>query len=193
MYEEILSESLKKIPGVLKNNEIPNARYLIYNSNLMIEMMDTMVYLVALSNPISATSEPIGFTITINENKELVPSPLDKNSIMILFNYYSYYSTIAIKNPLIADDPNVQDDPEFDKLMQLKSAEGMKLYKLRNTELYGTTFIPIFTGFPALTKSDSIAVKVYKDDIDGYSVVEYTIFKNKLKENIRMYFRILNL
>ena len=192
MYEEILSESLKKIPGVLKNNEIPNARYLIYNSNLMIEMMDTMVYLVALSNPISATSEPIGFTITINENKELIPSPLDKATIMLLFNYYSYYSTIS-KNTLIADDPNIQNDPEFDKLLQLKSSEGMKLYKLHNTELYGTTFIPIFNGFPSLVKADSISVKVYKDDIEGYSVVEYTIFKNKLKENIKMYFRILNL
>ena len=193
MYDEILAESLKKIPGVLKNNEIPNARYIVYNGILMIEMYDTMVYFVSLSNPISAVSTPIGFSITINENKELVYRLLDRKNISQLMNYFNYYNNIPNTNPLIANSPDIQSDPEFTKLLQLKSGEGMKFYKLHNTELYGITYIPIFNGFPALAKSDGISAKVYKDNIEGYSVIEYTIFRTKLKDYIKMYFRIVNL
>ena len=193
MYDEILAESLKKIPGVLKNNEIPNARYIVYNGILMIEMYDTMVYFVSLSNPISAVSTPVGFSITINENKELVYGLLDRKNINQLMNYFNYYNNIPNTNPLIANSPDIQSDPEFTKLLQLKSGEGMKFYKLHNTELYGITYIPIFNGFPALAKSDGISAKVYKYNIEGYSVIEYTIFRTKLKDYIKMYFRIVNL
>ena len=77
--------------------------------------------------------------------------------------------------------------------MKLKSAEGMKFFKLPNDSLYGTSFIPVFNGFPYTVKGDSISIKVYTDDIEGYSVVEYSIYKTKIKDTVKLYFRILNI
>ena len=192
---EILTESLKKIPSVIKSNEIPNARYLIFHGNLMIELYDTIIYLVSLSDPICNTYEPIGFKIEIDQNKNLVPYDIDTTITMILYRYFNYYTAIprCIATPKIASKEDLQDDPDFNKLMQLKSADGMKFYKLQNDSLYNITYIPIFNGFPAIVKSDRLSVNVYKDEILGYSVIEYIIYKNKLKDYVKLYFRTLNI
>lgn len=192
MNEEILAESLMKIPGVLKSNEVPNARYMVYNGDLLIEMYNTTVYLVKLSNPISNTMEPIGFNIII-DNKVLVPQPLKKEDTNTLFRYYNYYKNIPYTKSIIAQREELENDPAYSELMKLKSAEGMKFFKLPNDSLYGTSFIPVFNGFPYTVKGDSISIKVYTDDIEGYSVVEYSIYKTKIKYTVKLYFRILNI
>ena len=192
MNEEILAESLMKIPGVLKSNEIPNARYMVYNGDLLIEMYNTTVYLVKLNNPISNTMEPIGFNIII-DNKVLIPQPLKKEDINTLFRYYNYYKNIPYTKSIIAQREELENDPAYSELMKLKSAEGMKFFKLPNDSLYGTSFIPVFNGFPYTVKGDNISIKVYTDDIEGYSVVEYSIYKTKIKDTVKLYFRILNI
>ena len=192
MNEEILAESLMKIPGVLKSNEVPNARYMVYNGDLMIEMYNTTVYLVKLNNPISNTMEPIGFNIIV-DNKVLIPQPLKKEDINTLFRYYNYYKNIPYTKSIIAQREELENDPAYSELMKLKSAEGMKFFKLPNDSLYGTSFIPVFNGFPYTVKGDNISIKVYTDDIEGYSVVEYSIYKTKIKDIVKLYFRILNL
>ena len=190
---EILTESLKKIPSIIKSNEIPNARYLICNNNLTIELYDTIIYIISLSDPISNINNPIGFTLVIDANKNLIPYSINNNTVMKLYNYYKYYNSISNYNIKIANKENLQDDPEFAKLMQLKSADGMKFFKLQNNSLYNNTFIPVFNGFPAIIKNDTLSVNVYKDNIERYSVIEYIIYKNKLKDYVKLYFRTLNI
>lgn len=193
MYEEILMESLMKIPGVLKSNEVPNARYMVYNGDLMIEMYNTVIYLVKLTNPISYTMEPIGFNVIIDDNKNLVPVYLNKKDIDLLLSYYNYYKNVPCTQSIVSQRDDLQDDSSYSELMKLKSAEGMKFFKLPNDSLHGISFIPVFNGFPYLVKGDKLGIKVYTDNIKGYSVVEYIIYKTKLKEIINLYFRIVNI
>jgi len=187
--DELLGIAIKKIPCIIKSNEIPNARYFIFNGYLMIELYDTVLFFYKM-NDMNIIS-PIEFTISINENKELVPCIINTSGVLAAM-FYNYIN-IPMYNAIIAEQNDLQDDPEFSKLLALKAADGMKFYKMPNNELYSISYLPVFTGFPAIVKNDCISAKVYKDSTEGYSIVEYTIYKNKLKDSIKMYYRILNL
>jgi hypothetical protein len=128
----------------------------------------------------------------INDNKEFIPYLINDHDTFLI-NQFNQYITVPLHNHIIAEQSNLQDDPDYSKLLTLKAADGMKFYKMPNNSLYSTTYIPVFNGFPSMVKSDTISVKVYKDSIDGYSIVEYTIYKSKIKDYVKLYFRILNL
>jgi len=190
--EEAIQMAIKKISGILKSNEIPNANYLLYNGYLMIEMYDTVLYFYQIKG--LNILEPISFNLIIDDNKNIIPFDVNNaNRTGMLLKIFADYTRIVSTNMQIAEQSNLQDDPDFSKLLALKSSDGMKFYKMHNNELYSISYLPVFSGFPAMVKNDTISAKVYKDDTEGYSIVEYTIYKNKLKDYIKLYFRILNI
>lgn len=195
-YDEIINIGIKKICGILKSNEVPNATYFIYNGYLMIVLYSTIVYFYNLGIQTDPSSS-IEFKLVLNpDTKEWIVIDYKKynnftiNPLRDIFNNYFY---VPERNQIIAEANDLQNDPEFAKLLALKSSEGMKFYKLPNIELYKITYLPIFTGFPAMIKGDTISVKVYKDIYDCYSIVEYTLYKTKIKDYTKLYFRVLNL
>ena len=187
--DEVMNIAIKKICGILKSNEVPNANYLIYNGYIMIELYDTVVYFYQLKDV--DIIPPISFKLVMNIDKNFVPYDINTR-LTILMALYSQYCNVY-NNELVAEQSNLQDDPEYSKLLALKSAEGMKFYKLPNNQLYSNTYIPVFNAFPAILKGDTISIKVYKDIYDCYSIVEYNIYRGKIKDYYKLYFRILNL
>ena len=192
LYPEILDEALRKIPGAIKSNEIPNAQYLLYQGWLIINLYDTLLHLIQMKDPMSINNNAIGFTIQMGLDKKLYPNSLPTVDTNKLINYYNQYLLEITTSNILAIQDNLQDDPDYAELLKLKSAEGLKYFKLHYAG--NLVFIPVFNGFPALVKNDTISVEVYEDNTDNrYCWVRYKIYKSKLKDYMYSYFRLLQL
>ena len=108
-------------------------------------------------------------------------------------NLFIYYINNINNYPILASDSNLRSDPEFESLLSLKSADGAKFYKLRDINYNKPYFIPVFSGFPNLNKPDTIGATIR--DLMDYShlLIELNIFKKKLKRNIRIVYRTIDL
>lgn len=108
-------------------------------------------------------------------------------------NLFIYYINNINNYPILASDSNLRSDPEFESLLSLKSADGAKFYKLRDINYNKPYFIPVFSGFPNLNKPDTIGATI-RDMMDySHLLVELDIFKKKLKRNIKIVYRTLDL
>lgn len=108
-------------------------------------------------------------------------------------NLFIYYISNINNYPILASDSNLRSDPEFESLLSLKSADGAKFYKLRDINYNKPYFIPVFSGFPNLNKPDTIGATI-RDMMDySHLLVELDIFKKKLKRNIKIVYRTLDL
>lgn len=108
-------------------------------------------------------------------------------------NLFIYYINNINNYPILASDSNLRSDPEFESLLSLKSADGAKFYKLRDVNYNKPYFIPVFSGFPNLNKPDTIGATI-RDMMDySHLLVELDIFKKKLKRNIKIVYRTLDL
>ena len=92
----------------------------------------------------------------------------------------------------IAEYEDLRSNEEFESLISMKAAEGMKFFRLPSLVDPGKSIlIPIFSGFPKLSKPDKIGVIALKDDISV--LIRFIIYKKKFNRNIDMYFRILDI
>ena len=108
-------------------------------------------------------------------------------------NLFIYYISNINNYPILASDSDLRSDPEFESLLSLKSADGAKFYKLRDINYNKPYFIPVFSGFPNLNKPDTIGATI-RDLMDHcHLLVELDIFKKKIKRNIRIVYRTLDL
>ena len=108
-------------------------------------------------------------------------------------NLFIYYINNINNYTILASDSNLRSDPEFESLLSLKSADGAKFYKLRDVNYNKPYFIPVFSGFPNLNKPDTIGATI-RDMMDySHLLVELDIFKKKLKRNIKIVYRTLDL
>lgn len=108
-------------------------------------------------------------------------------------NLFIYYISNIINYPILASDSDLRSDPEFESLLSLKSADGAKFYKLRDINYNKPYFIPIFSGFPNLNKPDTIGATIRDLTDHCHLLVELDIFKKKIKRNIRIVYRTLDL
>ena len=108
-------------------------------------------------------------------------------------NLFIYYISNIINYPILASDSDLRSDPEFESLLSVKSADGAKFYKLRDINYNKPYFIPIFSGFPNLNKPDTIGATIRDLTDHCHLLVELDIFKKKIKRNIRIVYRTLDL
>lgn len=108
-------------------------------------------------------------------------------------NLFIYYISNINNYPILASDSDLRSDPEFESLLSLKSADGAKFYKLRDINYNKPYFIPIFSGFPNLNKPDTIGATIRDLTDHCHLLVELDIFKKKIKRNIRIVYRTLDL
>ena len=108
------------------------------------------------------------------------------NRLISLENFYFNNHQLV----LVAKEDNMRSNPEFEELLNLKSAEGMKFYKIKSLDFGREYLIPIFSGFPNMNKQDDISMEVYRT-IDNFLVVRMIISKKKIGRDVDMIFRIL--
>ena len=162
----------------------------------IIEVDSTMLYEVPLKNvPMDEIFYPIAFKYATI--KDLEDRDIYYGSDVFLLNdmrsKYNMYKTIASTTLPVAQDSDLRTNEEFEKLLNLKTDQGLKYFKINGVNSPTEVFmIPMFAGFISLSKPDRIGISLY--NIDGsYLAMKMDIFKKKINRNISVYCRIIKL
>lgn len=110
------------------------------------------------------------------------------------FNYGIYQELLSYYNFYTSRDYNyesydIMENEEILPLLSLKSSQGLRFYKMSDPKFM--IMLPFFYGLVPVTKTDGLSMKASVGEME--SIINYTIFKKKLKCNIDVYMRLLNL
>ena len=81
---------------------------------------------------------------------------------------------------------DMNDDEAFTNLRNMKASEGAAFYFADNA------MVPIMKGIPLLTKADKVKLTAYDTPV-GHHFIHMNIYKQKLKKDYNMYFKVLDL
>ena len=188
--KELLVTMLGKI-------DIQNTLAMINEKNDLICMVrETAIFICNLGNiapgfPLYIDCESTFSAIedkVIEDNISFVPIK-DIRKINSMNEYYNRY--VVFKYPLIFHRDNMELDEEFSSYLSAKSSEGAKFYKGISLENNKKFMFPVFSGFPKLLKNDTISLNIYSMSNTHY-MIEMNIFKIKLKREIKLIYRVLN-
>ena len=191
MTEMLLAPMVKIVKGILSTNDIPKAVYYLNQSTLFICIYDTVVYKIQM--PEVSPEVQIVFRIFIDGNKNIQILPImNQHSAKDIISTMTFYGSIEnLASGFCVSITNLKSDPEFCNLLAMKSADGMKLYKIPLNP-NKSVFIPVFSGLFPLNKDDDCDIVVYPSE-HGTFIIRTTIHKKKIKRDFDMYFRILDL
>jgi len=188
---------MKYAKGILKSNEIPNAYFIVNDNILLIVLHSTILYSVTLPEH---TGIYKSFTAFIDDNKEMIPVELNENYNININKTREYYYNLYYnfnQYQIMYSDFNVTENPNYKELMDLKAADGMRLYKIHAIIALGMVhvwYVPVFSGFPSLNKSDTADIHIRKSNMkDKYYIVNYKIHKAKIKTDVDMWFTAVEL
>lgn len=191
MKDPRIEQTRKIVESIISKTLLYNTQVMITNDNLIVCVVDnTILYIIELKNivePYPSIAFMYGDIIDL-EVDEYIPNIHLLHSLSSLF---TTYITQKSQNPIVASNGELRGNEQFEQLLAMKAAEGMKYFNLigKNNTNYK---IPIFSGFPNLSKQDLIGINVY-DQLDGHLIIEMNIFKKKINRNIDMYFRTLKI
>lgn len=117
------------------------------------------------------------------------------NDPMIFANMtaiWNKYETLSKQLPVLGEVPDMRMSEEFVKLLNLKSDDGAGFLKIPGNNVADEFLVPVFTGFPKLNKQDSVGLVVKRIDRCNL-LMEYHIYKKKIKENIVIYFHVIDM
>lgn len=197
-----LEEIKKIVEGIVSKTLLPSTTCLVTSFNtLQIIVDDTVMYIIPLKedisiNPVYAFEYKKFMMYIGNTDIDLSNSPLDIGD-SLLFDKLSFmgnmYRGNMTKDNLVAYNEDLKNTESFDEYLSIKSADGMKYYKLPDiNNPAGFYMIPIFSGFPNISSQDKLGISVY-DTHDGFLTCKFDIFKKKINRNIEMIFKIINI
>ena len=173
--------------GLLKYTDV-----LITENNICVIVLNkTQMFEVELHNIVEPLP-PIAFNADIL-SLDYNDIGVINNDILLyndLINCYTAYKNIEATCEVVAEEKNLRSNEEFEKLLSLKSGDGLKFYNIiGNGRQYS---IPMFSTFIKLNKQDTIDIKIL-DLKDGYLVMQMNIFKKKINRNVNSFVRILDI
>lgn len=169
------------ISGMIKSTY---CRVTLSNGILYVMADYSVIYMIDLSNKIDRSTY-MEFEFDAGKAFNVVTHK-NNNEVTIKANQCL---SVIHSNNMVYENPNLLEDPKFTELVFAKAGEGAGFYFI-NTSIY-PTFIPVFNGFPALNKADTVGIRVF--DIGNYKLmVNYTVYKKKFGCSYDMYFNILN-
>ena len=180
IYGDEANTKIAVIPGNLSNTG---------QNILIIVVQDTIMYSVPLKTPYYNTN-------VYGAGAGIHMYGLDNYDQFIatdIYNKYTLYTnTISGKLPL-AYDNELRNNDEFEKLLGLKSSQGMRYYNLADYNSPGLSYlIPMFAGFINLNKDDRIGIKIYDFDPINH-LINFSIYKKKINRDVQMYCRTLKI
>lgn len=167
--EEDIQDIVRSILGVKSQN----ADIVLHKGNIIFRTDKTMLYVV---------NYQIDYPIDI-------PVNTDNLSVNDMIN--SYYNCTKPMN-LVLKYEDLQEDPRFVELTELKSKDGMRFYDLfdNNHNVYK---IPMYVGFVKFNKGDKADIEVYDYPDGPYWLNKFIVRKKKLNYPIQVYFLTLKL
>ena len=123
--------------------------------------------------------------------KKPMSAPMTIMDKKILGYYHDYIESVK-HLPIVAQYDTLRGNDQYEELLALKSTDGARFFRLIGDDPTKVYHIPVFTGFPNLSKTDKIGIVVYSFG-DGVLLCQYNIYKKKINKNITQFFRILDL
>lgn len=181
----------KILNAVIQKVDLPFSDIMITGDNtLVIIVRETAIYTVKLHD-----IEPgfeISFKYTEIENLQEDEYVFNRYIFDYISSTYRFYLSMACQNNLLASEPELRGNPEFERLLSLKSIDGADFFKINGIDYNETYFVPIFSGFPVVNKVDKIGIDIF-DLRDSHFLIVMNIYKKKINRNIQIYFRTINL
>ena len=177
-----------------KSTLLKNIDVLVTEQNsLVIIAMNTAIYEVPLLDcqPLPAVAFKYSDIMDIVEEDLCISDVILKEKMKQCYEFY-LNSTLSI--PMVAHDPELRGNEDFEYCLSAKAADGARFYKVRGTELYKSYMVPIFAGFPNLAKQDKIGISIYDfNDQYRHLLIVMDIYKKKINRNMKLYFKTINL
>ena len=195
-------EVMKIIESLVTSRFYEFTKILVRGNTLVFSLTDTLLYYIPLKSEPKTIEDNLDFAANykdlydINSGKEEGFACHDYNVNgelrYILFNlkYDDILNGIYDGN-IVAANSDLRSDEKFEELLNLKSDQGVKYYRMTTTDLSNTIFVPIFAGFPNINKQDNIGIKVY--NINDNIIIELDIFKKKINRNMKILYRTIGL
>ena len=184
VFKDIRAPEARKLLGSFDKNS-----YVIISGNLVIVLTDnSIIYTFKLKTSIDYCR--MAFQIISLEGvpeDSLIYDKSIEDFVDLRWN------GIATNGDIIANIEELRGNEEFERLIEMKAAEGMHYFKMPRIDIPGrSVMIHIFSVFPKLSKPDKIGIRVI-DDKSGTLLVNFHIFKKNMNREIDMYFRILDI
>ena len=183
--------------SMLGKKDIENTSALVNQYNYLVCVVrETAIFIcylgdnIPFGNPIYIDCESTFALLADDPDSTKYIPILDIRKINQLNEYYVRY-TNTTNYTLIYHKDNMELEPDFAEFLSIKSTDGAKFYKGISTDNCNKFMFPIFTGFPKLLKNDTLSLNVYMMDNLHY-MIEMDIFKMKIKGNIKLIYRVLN-
>lgn len=188
-----IEQAVSITEAVVAKNLLPYTNILITEDNICVILANkTLLYEVQLVN-ITEPYPCISFAYkNIIVNEDGTHSIISDEIIakQYIRSIYQNYKSIVMNYPCIAADNDLRSNEEFEKLLSLKSGNGLKFFNMIGVDnkIY---MIPMFSGFLNLNKQDKIGIKVY--DCGDHLVLSFNIYRKKINRNVNMFVRLLNI
>ena len=179
----------KYLSVIASKSNLLSSKIGINGSDIYIVYKDTILYEISIKEFLNIVGE--GFIDTWND-KDL---PTIYNSNKYIFSQISLarskiYNNIGECKASIINA--MSSDITFNNIISnIKADDGCVLYKLNGKDR--VYFIPLFSSFPNLNKSDDIDIFVYDDLENPYRqcIIKEVIHKKKINNDINIYFKAL--
>lgn len=191
--KDIRVEEAKKLASsILSKSNLKYTNIMIdSDSSIYFETFGTVLYktnlLVNIELPPIAFS--LGEALELEQDEYIVDCLLYPNMIQKINMYCNNIPT----GKLLAYQEELRGNEDFESLLSLKAADGMKYYKVNGIDIGNTYMIPMFSGFPNLNKADRIGIKIFDVGNNKHLLVNMNIYKEKVNREINMYFVTIDL
>ena len=169
------------------------ALVLIENNKINIIVDNMVLYWMYLKVELPPN---INFPVTGFVSRDLLAIEEDDtliHDVSVIDYVYPLVQSSMIRGELLAKKDNLVEDENYNKLLGLKSADGMDFYKLASPDFSKNFMIPVASGFPTINKNDNVTIEVYDYPVATQFLVDMTIFKKKFNRDIHMVFKILDI
>ena len=179
----MIKEFVNSVPKPSINSPMEFTYVLVANDMVVIDVSDTSLAFIPLD---MSTKIYSGISY---------PGDIEKSNRNI-FNHVSSlwekYDQVTRYSPVVGAIPDLRLIPEYEKLLGLKATDGANMFIMPGNDLYQNFIIPVFSGFPAINAKDKIGVIIRRIDYKSL-LVQYDIYKAKIKKNITLYFVIIDM
>ena len=196
MFDSRMPQARKIVEAIVTKGQWFSTKVLLTEVNKLILIVDgTLLYEIELKDIVNPAPD-VAFaylSVVDSEDENYVEDDKYLREEMISkFYAYRNYSTIHESFPVVAHIDELRGNEDFESLISLKADDGMKYFKILGLDMKTTYFIPMFSGFPGLSKPDKMGITIY-DIHNGFLINRMTIFKKKINRTINVYFRSIRL
>lgn len=179
----MIKEFINSVPKPSINSPMEFTYVLVSNDTVVIDISDSCLAFIPLdmnTNIYSGISYP----------GDIAKS--DKNIINHISLLWEKYDQLTRYCPVVGAIPDLRLIPDYEKLLGMKATDGASMFIMPGNDLYQNFIVPVFSGFPAINAKDKIGIVVRRIDYKSL-LIQYDIYKAKIKKNITLYFIIMDM